>query len=98
MHDILTSARTFLDTCQVHSSSVLAGEGVGFKKSIGTVRQMNEREHLAATAFLWAIYVYIYIHYISNIYNYEYALHHLLFVTIFLTGYHEAAWIDSHQL
>jgi len=52
VHDILTSAGTFLDTCQVHSSSVLAGEGVGFKKSIGTVRQMNEREHLAATAFL----------------------------------------------
>ena len=57
MHDILTSAGTFLDTCQVHSSSVLAGEGVGFKKSIGTVRQMNEREHLGATAFLWAIYM-----------------------------------------
>lgn len=50
----------FLDTCQVHSSSVLAGEGVGFKKSIGTARQMNEREHLGATAFLWAIYLYIY--------------------------------------
>lgn len=60
MHDILTSAGTFLDTCQVHSSSVLAGEGVGFKKSIGTARQMNEREHLAATAFLWAICIYIY--------------------------------------
>ena len=44
------------------------------------------------------MYIYIYTIQVIYIYNYEYALHHLLFVTIFLTGYHEAAWIDSHQL